>query len=213
MLERVYCDIDGVIADIVGAACLKLYRVFHFVLPPEAIRVWDIADAASSYLGGLPEDLRPELCSRDAIDAVLQEFWANNDFLRSEVRPYPDTHAVLLAYWKLGGDLRFVTRRADRRLTMLATRAWLAAHGFTDRVPCDHVSSKADFLARDSGPWLHVEDHAAEAEEIRAVMPPACRVVVLRRPWNAQSPVADRLTPYELARVLGLPESILPGVV
>ena len=227
---QVFCDIDGVLADTVSAVSRALFHKFGFVLPPQAVTQFDIVESAMVYLQQIgsinpwPVNNDPdEVPLQDQIGSYLKMLFNDHEFFRFNVTPYPDMHAVLLAYHRAAksngwGPLHFITRRVPSEGVSRATRAWLDRFGFKG-AHCVHCHNKLDDVLTepaytDGEPWVYIEDSLEEAMEAQEMLDECPghdgQVFLVSRSWNQTDELLQYVSARTLAMRLGLPWDIIP---
>lgn len=155
---RIGIDIDGVVADFVGAAN-KWFSV-KSNHPPIPADCWDWY---LKYPGGV------ELGDRLFVDAV-------NEGLYLRCKPVPGALDALYVLRKANHDLTFITYRKGATAEK-DTRAWLKRWHYGD-VPVVFTKDKGEV------PWeLHLDDHPETVVDLRSRGRSA---VLFAQPWNEQ---------------------------
>jgi len=200
---KIYCDIDGVLADIGTPSIKYLYYCYDFVLPESAITEFNMATCAVRYLRrqGVEEPSYEEILD------VLTAAWVDRDLI-AHVHPYPDMWAVLLQAMQIH-EIVFLTSRPAALRDV--TRLWLSQHGFA-RCHCVYETYKVNYLdsqgaQHDGSIFIEDRRHTAEAAHKLGVSS-----ALVARSWNANS-VVPRYTPQGLDTLLNAGSAGHPGQV
>jgi len=195
----IYCDIDGVLADMVTASIMRLYYAHGFVLPPDEITEFNIAVCAERYLKEREAQGDDAAIPRDEILDTLLEAWNSPGFLLG-LQPHGNMWAVLIDLLAQQEVCFLTARDPGNQEVEDATRQWLSRFGFS-RCHCIHTLNKVEYLcaAKDKDPdCTFIEDRRKTAEQAASR---GIRSLLVARPWNTQTAVM-RLTSQGLRTLL-----------
>jgi uncharacterized HAD superfamily protein len=181
-----FCDLDGVLVDIIDEVLDAVWHEFHVVITPEQVTQYDVTPIVQE--------------ATNAPDAAVAQ-WSNRIFkspvLYSEANPYWEVHQDLLRYGP--GNIIFVTARPAT--VMGVTVQWLQAHGFARSVlrrasTHEKGQSARDYLGPAGPAAIAIEDSPIAAASYHDK---GFQHYLVARPWNN--------------RVVAVERSPLPAVV
>lgn len=161
MRNRIACDLDGVVADIVSQIINYADRWYGLVILPEQI----VSDQVQE-------------CTPLSFNQ-LKEMFTNREFFAT-MAPIEGARAALRELLSLGFLIDIVTDRFWYPEIQMDTRSWLESN----RIPFDEVefvrSREKHLMVAKKGYRFAVEDQAANA----TLLQPVTQVFLLDRPYN-----------------------------
>ena len=199
-------DLDSVLCQTAPRALRWVWDRFGVVVPPSAIRRYDMEYAVAEVMAAVDLGRSPE-----EIDAELSTCcWQNPQFYRG-LEPRHEIWAALHGWQRRGLPLQFMTRRSE--FLRPTTLSWLLEHGLVANgsgalSPWPQLILEAEKAERTAEVCAHyrrvifLEDALVHAEAIAAAS--SAEVWLVQQPWN-EDPVherVERLCDSEISRRL-----------
>ncbi|MBM4370898.1 MAG: hypothetical protein FJ098_04545 [Deltaproteobacteria bacterium] len=212
-----FCDVDGVICNLVEAVLARFAHALSLYVPVEAITQWNVPAAIGEYLLK-----RGEGHSRLLLERFVATLFDDHRFMAACL-PHLDMLVALQGWKRVSpGVLQLVTARPGGLKD--TTRTWLNNYGFGD-CQITHEARKLDYFRQVQGsrvplfsrPWLVLEDNVETVLDLNRAfrewgIDDRARALLVARPWNRADAAAHGLLRYtarEIADELGLDSSVL----